>query len=333
MLTPRGQILAVVLLDMAALARAGELRLDNGAILPGELVSVSSRNVVWQAEKVGEVTVAKADVLALQSSSRVSVELAKQETAISSCLVEVESGQWSLHCDSEQLHSVAFTELRSLPPAISSTGKFSTALNIDRGANPSEEIKVDLTARWLRPGYRHNVYLSTDYEQSNGKTTDDDADANYQFDLLRDRGWYWFGRTRYYRDEFEALQDVYAVAAGPGREFTPATDLTLSIQGGPALMYFHYVGQGWQTEPGANVRWTALWQTPWRGIEVSHSAELGWIFAVSDGYLFQSKTGLTFPLYQGLVAELRLDYDKAGVDVGKNGDTDTEWVLALGYRW
>lgn len=333
MLIPSCRLPALLLLGVACLARAGELRLHNGAILPGELLSVDSRNVVWNADSIGHVTVAKGDVLALQSSSKKTVELAPQATALNACLIGVENSQWSLDCDSAQLHALAFAELRSLPPATSSTGKFSTALNIDRGANPSEEIKVDLTARWLRPGYRHNVSIDIDYEQSDGDTTDDDADANYQFDLLRDEGWYWFGRTRYYRDKFEALQEAYALGAGPGREVTPAADLTLSVQGGPALMYFHYQGQGWQTEPGSTVRWTAVWQTPWRGIEASHSGELGWIFTISDGYLFQSKTGLTFPLYQGLVAEFRLEYDRAGVNVNNRGDSDTEWVLALGYRW
>ena len=98
-------------------------------------------------------------------------------------------------------------------------------------------------------------------------------------------------------------------------------------------MYYQYLDRDWQTEPGANLRWTMVWHTPWRGIEASHSGELGWIFSISDAYLFQSKTALTFPLYKGLIAELRLEYDRSGVDVGENGDYDSEWILALGYRW
>ena len=66
---------------------------------------------------------------------------------------------------------------------------------------------------------------------------------------------------------------------------------------------------------------------------MTHSGELGWVFSISDGYLFQSKTGVTVPLYQGLVAELRLDYDRSGVKVGDNGNYDMEWVLGLGYHW
>lgn len=197
--------------------------------------------------------------------------VAPDQATQADCLVAVTHGDWSVDC-SDQLKSqaVAFANLNTPPPSPSSKGKFTIALDIDRGANPSDEINVDLNGRWLRPGYRHNVDVTIDYQETNNVVTDDDADANYQYG---------------------------------------------------------------QTEPGANVRWTAAWQTPWRGITASHSGEVGWVFSISDAYLFQSKTSLTFPLYQGLIAELRLEYDKFGVNVSDSGDHDLEWILALGYKW
>ena len=45
-------------------ASAGELRLDNGAILPGNW-SASGQNLVWKADRIGDITVAKSDVLDL----------------------------------------------------------------------------------------------------------------------------------------------------------------------------------------------------------------------------------------------------------------------------
>jgi hypothetical protein len=327
------RLAALLLLIAASCTRAGELRLGNGAVLPGELVSINPTALAWKADKIGEITVAKGDVLDLQTSHRVSVREALHQPPQDDCLVAVRHSKWSIDCGPGPVRTVAFAPLRSLPQVPSSTGKLAIALDIDRGANPSEELTFDLVARWLRPGYRHNVNISTDYEQTDGTTTDDDADANYQYDLLRPHDWYWFGRLRYYRDEFEALEQVYAAGGGIGRDVSPSDDLTLSLQGGPALMYYQYQDQDWQAEPGMNLRWTLVWHTPWRGVEASHSGELGWIFSISDAYLFQSRTGISFPLYKGLIAEMRLDYDRSGVEVGNNGDHDMEWVLALGYKW
>ncbi len=326
-------IIATFLSCLACAATAGELRLDNGAVLPGELVSISGKTLVWKADKIGDVSVSKSDVVTLHTSSKIPVELAPHEAARPDCLVAVEDRQWSVACETPLSRPVIVADLQSVPAATRSSGKITTSLDIDRGASPSEDFDLDLDARWLRPTHRHKIDVSIDYETSDGETTDDDSDANYQYDYLRDHGWYWFGRFRYYRDKFEALNEVYAVGGGLGRDFTPIEDLTMSLQGGPVEMYYYYDDRDPELEPGAAMQWTAAWQTPWRGIALSHSGDLGWVFSIDDGYLFQSKTGLTFPLYQGLVAEVRLDYKRAGLSALDGKKYDMEWVLGLGYTW
>lgn len=327
------RLAAPILLSAAALAPAGELRLDNGAVIPGTLVSIDATTVSWKADKIGKISVAKSDVKDLHTTDRATVRESLHQPPQDDCLVQVRDSKWSIDCGPGPVQSVAFAQLRSLPAVPSSNGKLTMGLDIDRGTSPSEEVAVDLDARWLRKGYRHNVYISTDYQQTDGSKTTDKADAYYQYDVVRDAGWYWFGRTRYYRNEFEALKQAYAGGGGLGREFTPTENLNLSLQGGPAIMYYQFTEQGWQTNPGAIVSWTVVWQTPWREVELSHTGDLGWVYSVTDAYLFQSRTGLTFPLYQGLVGELRLDYDLSGVRGGGNSDYDMEWVMALGYKW
>lgn len=315
------------------MTRAGELRLNNGAILPGELVSIGTKTLVWKADKIGDISVSKSDVVDLQTSHRVGVEVALRQRAENDCIVGVKNSLWSVDCEEQAPQAVASAALHSLPPVNSATGKFTTALDFDRGANPSDQINVDLTAHWLRLDRRHKVDVSVDFETSDGDTTEDQADANYQYDFLRANGWFWFGRLRYYRDTFDVLEQAYAAGGGVGRDFTPSDDLTLSVQGGPAEMYYYYEEQGWATEAGGNTLWSVVWNTPWHGVKASHSGELTWIFSIEDGYLVQTKSGLTFPLYEGLIAEVRLDYDRSGLNAVDGSDYGIEWVLGLGYTW
>ncbi|MCB1690769.1 MAG: DUF481 domain-containing protein [Halioglobus sp.] len=331
--TDRAATCAFILLSMSCITYAGELRLNNGAILPGELASIGDKTLVWKADKIGDVTVSKSDVIDLQTSSRTGVEIAPQQEPQKNCLVSVLESVWSMDCAEHTTEPVTYATLRSLPPDNQSSGKFSIALDLDRGANPSDEVDVDMHAKWLRPTHRHTVELSVDYETSDNDTTEDQADTSYQYDLLRDRGWFWYGRVRYYRDKFEALQQAYSAGAGIGREFTPVDALTLTLQGGPMGIYFQYEGRGWFTEPAAAMRTTMAWDTPWYGIKLSHSSEFGYVFDIDDGYILQTKSGLTFPLYEGLIAEVRLDYDRSGVNAIDGSDYDTEWVLGLGYTW
>lgn len=327
------RVFALLLLSLSCAVTAGELRLTNGAVLPGELDSISGKTLVWKADLIGDVSVSKSDVVTLRTSNRIPVELARHQAPQTDCIVAVKNSHWSVDCAEQARRAVAVADLQSLPTATSSSGKFTTSLDIDRGASPSEELNVNLAAHWLRPTHRHKVNVSVDYETSDGDTTDDDSDANYQYDLLRTEGWYWFGRVRYYRDKFQALNEVYAVGGGIGRDFTPVEDLTLSLQGGPVEMYYYYNDRDPELEPGAAVQWTLAWQTPWRGIEVSHSGDLGGIFSISNGYLLQSKTAVTFPLYEGLVAEVRLDYKRSGLSALDGKKYDMDLVLGLGYKW
>jgi Protein of unknown function, DUF481 len=333
MLNPDRAVCALILLSISCTSLAGELRLNNGAILPGELGSIGVKTLVWKADKIGDVNVSKSDVIDLQTSQRTSIEIAPHQGVEKNCIVGVQSSMWTVDCAEHAAQPATYAALRSLPPANRMTGKLTTSVDLDRGANPSNEINIDGHAKWLRPTHRHTVELSVDYETSDGDTTDDQADTSYQYDLLRNRGWFWYGRVRYYRDKFEALQQAYMAGGGIGREFTPVEDLTLTIQGGPMAIYFEYEERDWSTEPAGGMRWTMSWDTPWRGIKASHSSEFGYVFAIDDGYLLQSTTGLTFPLYEGLIAEVRLDYDRSGVNAIDGSNHDTEWVLGLGYTW
>jgi hypothetical protein len=333
MLKPDRSIFLLFLLSCSCAVKAGELRLANGAVLPGELTSITAKTLVWQADMIGDVTVAKSDVVALRTNNRISVELALHEAPQDDCLIGVENSNWSVECAEHTQQPVTLANLQSLPPTTSNSGKFTTSLDIDRGASPSENLNLDLSAQWLRPTHRHKVNASVDYETSDGDTTEDDADANYQYDYLRTEGWYWFSRVRYYREKFEALNEVYGIGAGLGRDFTPAEDLKLSLQGGPIEMYYYYNDQNPELEAGAAMQWTTAWQTPWRGIDVSHSGDLGWVLSISDGYLLQTKTGVTVPLYQGLIAEVRLDYKRTGLSALDGKKYDMEWILGLGYKW
>ncbi len=333
MLNPDRIACALILFGLSCSSLAGELRLNNGAILPGELASIGAKTLVWKADKIGDVTVAKSDVIDLQTSNTAVVEVAPHQDAQKNCIVDVQHSVWTMDCAEHAAQPVTYATLRSLPPANRTTGKFTTSVDLDRGANPSNEISVDANAKWLRPTHRHSIELSVDYETSDGDTTEDQADASYQYDLLRNQGWFWYGRVRYYRDKFQALQQAYSAGGGIGREFTPIEDLTLTAQGGPMAIYFEYEEQDWSTEPAGGLRLTMTWDTPWRGIKTFHSSEFGYVFSIAGGYLFQSETGLTFPLYEGLIAQVRLDYDRSGVNTLDGSDYDIEWVLGLGYTW
>ncbi|MCB1854310.1 MAG: hypothetical protein KDI05_05510, partial [Halieaceae bacterium] len=83
------RLAAPLLLSAAALAPAGELRLDNGAVIPGTLVSIDATTVSWKADKIGKISVAKSDVKDLQTTDRATVRESLHQPPQDDCLVQV----------------------------------------------------------------------------------------------------------------------------------------------------------------------------------------------------------------------------------------------------
>jgi len=327
--------LVALLCWLPALAWSGQLTLRNGVTLPGTLVKIDPQQIVWQADLIGRVTVAKRDVTALRADSPLPVTVPGDPEARSGCSIELQGAVSELDCAGAAPGIVALDALTTTPPPRSSSGRVTVALDFERGGNDSDEIKTSATAKWLRPGHRDLFTVSQDYQHSNDDTSDDDADVDYQHDWLRPRGWYWFGRSRYVRDEFNTLTNSVALGGGPGREFKPHEALTLTLQGGPAYMYYKIKGRDWDENPGAQVQWSAVWNLPWRGMQLSHKGNFGWVFEYSDAYNLDSKTSLTYPLIEHLIAELSLEYDQTGVSstTDRSDKRDIEWTLSLGYAW
>ena len=61
--------------------------------------------------------------------------------------------------------------------------------------------------------------------------------------------------------------------------------------------------------------------------------EFGWLFDDTDVNNLDTSTGVSIPLIERLVAEIRLDYDRTGLQLPGIDNTNEEWVFALGYAW
>ncbi|MBP9036082.1 MAG: hypothetical protein KBG29_19465 [Pseudomonadales bacterium] len=48
---------------------AGQLRLRDGALIPGELKRVESRSIVWHAQLIGDITVETKSIASLDSTT------------------------------------------------------------------------------------------------------------------------------------------------------------------------------------------------------------------------------------------------------------------------
>jgi len=318
---------------------AGELRLHNGAVIPGELLRFEEQRLVWNAELIGEIRVEKSAVAAIDSvvPGALTPIVAHGSVALSGCSISGATESVRLACADGVESRAALIELQSLAPEKKSyvnSGKVTLALTSERSDKNTDELEFDARSRWQRTNRRHDLEASIDYEERDGDAREDEATLSYQLDFLRDQGWFRYAGVEYQRDRFSSVQEFSMLVLGIGREWQYREQLTLRLQAGPGEAYIDIedYGRGY-TELGS-IKWRADWKLNWRGSSLFHEGQYHWVLERRDVYQFDTSSGFTLPLLGGLVAELRLDYDRVGITPAeRNESTDIEWVLGLGYRW
>jgi len=287
--------LLVLCLGAACPAAGAELRLVNGARIPGTLAREEGELILWKADLLGEIRVPRA-ALAPESAAMLAPP-------------QVPERSWK------------------------SSGKLGVALDIDMRDEDSEQLDVDARMAWLRGKRRHRIDASADYEREEGQTSEDEAQLTYQADFLLERGWYVFGLVEYRRDREATVQEAIALGPGVGREFHLDKRLDLALEAAVTELDADVEQVGGYRDEAAVVRWRSTWKMPWWRMELFHRGEYAWVLQQDDLNRLEARTGLTVPVREKLVGELRLDYERYGTSPPGESDEDLEWVLALAWRW
>jgi hypothetical protein len=318
----------------AGTIQAGTLELTNGAVIPGEFKRMESGRVVWAAELIGDITVEAAHVAKLES--KVGDRLRVGQTDLpKNCALSARSADLTISCADRPAMAATWQELGQPARTREGSGKITTSMTFERGNNHSDELELDAVARWSREQLRHNLEGSIDYEEKRDRKAEDEASLDYQMDYLLRSGWYAYGRTEYSRDRFDTVQEELLTGFGIGRTWTIFDSLKVLFQGGPDIGRFDVQGLGRAKENGGNLQWRLeqeldVWKLK---AKLFHDGEHGWIFRDTDLYRLDTRSGIEVPLLYGILAELRLEYSRTGVNVPGIDNTDIEWVFALGYKW
>lgn len=316
---------------VASIALGGELQLSNGARIPGELKQIEATKVVWSADLIGDITIDKTSVVSMHTSTRSDLETTAG-AVMRDCGMSSSEGRAELDCTG-QVATTTLALLESAKPLKEGSGKITTSMTLERGENNKDELELDAHSSWRRLQHRHELDASIDYEEQHGERSDDEASLDYQFDVLRQNGWFWFALVDYNRDRFDNIQESEGLVLGLGRDMNPSAKLKLRAQAGPGVAHLDISGAGRLYKKVGDLKWSGTWDTGLWKMALFHRGDFIWALDDIQTYKLQSKSGLTIPLINGLIAELRLDYDHSSAVSNIVENTDMEWVFALGYGW
>ena len=333
---------SMALLLIAGNTLADELIMQDGSRLFGEVIKRENGTLDFKTSYAGVIKVKWAEVSELHADKPMQLMLDDESTRTAQHIKTSEEGIY-LDDDIEPdlaEPSLAQSELAFINPdpwrtgeGYKLSGQVNFALEKERGNTDSDEIDIDGDLIWRFRDDRFKMFGELERDRNNNKKTKDKWKLNNAYDHFLDKKWYAGAFLGLEHDRFADLNLRTIVGPKVGYQWFESRDMNLSVEAGP--MYVDedfdkaedddYLALGW----GINFDKYLFKEF----MQFYHRQNGFWSMDDTSNLVWNTWTGLRFPLAWGFVAstEMQVEYDSgAPSDVD---EVDTTYTLKLGYAW
>lgn len=319
---------------------ADELLIRDGSRLVGEVIKREQGTLQFKTSFAGVIAVRWEEVVELKSDKSMKIVL-DDETTISArhirntaqaLILEGESGLPTQTLEQSTVMSINPEPWRT-GEGYKLSGIVNLALQKERGNTDKDEIDVDGDLTWRFGGDRFKVIGELERDRSNNKKTKGKWKLNNSYDHFLTKKWFVGAVLGFEHDQFADLN--LRTHAGPkvGYQWFEGQLMNLSTAAGPI-----YVKEDFSTQPN-NDFLASGWVIDFdrylfqEFVQFYHRQTGLWNLEEPSDVVWDTWTGLRFPIVIGFVAstELQTEYDRGAA---KDTDRlDTTYRLKLGYRW
>ncbi|MEN8108366.1 MAG: DUF481 domain-containing protein [Pseudomonadota bacterium] len=319
---------------------ADELILNNGSRILGTVGKKDNGKLEFKTDFAGTIKVNWTEIEEIHADKPMKVML-EDESIIMTSVIRNTAEVVTLEPEGDAGPvSLAQADLKLINPedwrlgkGYKLTGHANFAFERQRGNTDKDELDVDGDLTWRRLHDRFIAYGELEHDKNNNKKTADNWKLNGKYHRFFTKKWFYGGIVGLESDDFADL-NLRAIA-GPliGYQFFESKPLNLSTEIG--LMRVHedfeeesdndYTALGW----GINFDKYLFDEF----MQFYHRQTGLFSFQDHSDIVWDTWTGLRFPLVYGLVAstEIQVEYDGGAVEDAD--DLDTTYKLKLGYQW
>jgi len=321
-------------------AGADEVIMRDGSRLLGEVVKRENNTLDFKTSYAGVIKIQWEQVAEIKTEKPMEV-LLQDETVVSGTritnnvddlVVEGESGLPPQTLGQEVVDVINPEPWRK-GEGYNLSGRVNFALESQRGNTDKDEIDVDGSLTWRRKHDRFLAFGELERDKTNDKLTTEKWKLEGSYNYFLTKKWYWGGFGRFEHDKFADLDLRTSVGPLIGYQWFESKKMNLSTSTG-----ISYVNEDFNN--ASDDDYVAL---PWaidfdrfifgEFMQFYHKQTGFWNLEDTGDVVWDTWTGLRFPLILGLVAstEVKVEYD-SGAAEGAD-DTDTTYSLKLGYQW
>jgi len=321
---------------------ADELIMRDGSRLLGKVIKREGAKLEFETSYAGEIRVKWKKVSELHTDEPMNLMLRDGSTRAAQHIRNTEAGILLGDSIEPDLPSQLLTqsELAFINPEPWRTGHGSKldgyinlAMERERGNTDKDELDIDMDLTWRSQHYRIKTFGELERDRNNNKKIKDKWKLNNDFDHFITRRRYIGVALDFEQDQFADLTLRSKVGPKSGYQWFENKDMNLSTEVGPL-----YVDEEFEADPDDD--YIALgWGINFdkyvfdEFMQFYHRQNGLWSLENSDDIVWDSWTGLRFPLVYGVVisTELRVEYNSRAA-VGAD-NLDTKYTLKLGYKW
>jgi putative salt-induced outer membrane protein len=177
--------------------------------------------------------------------------------------------------------------------------------------------------------WRHKLEFHADYQKTAGVVSREQYMAAYSPRYTLNDRLYMYGLAQYEHDRFQGYSSRYSLSPGVGYKVFTGNDLSLELEGGPALRFTDYIDDPHRT----NVSGLASMDFSWRPTTNIRLTQQASAYLDPANSTFTSDTGVEAGMLKGLKARLsyRYEHDTNPPDAARRTDTISRFTLVYGF--
>lgn len=320
-------------------AYAGELLLVNGDKVHGEISSIDSSHVVWQADLLGELRIPKANVKGMSSS--MALKLRGERKPCYWADLEDDLAQFA--CDDGSLTDIPFLAIEEIvrfegyrDTLHQYAGKLAVMGSQASGNKQQQDWVIDADVTMRVADFRHEVGLKYEQESVNKGPLLHEAEAVYSLDWFFKPQWFWFADASSLKDESKNIDMKNTFGSGLGYQFWERQRSALSLELGAQYAQERF-DESIITE---SERQTGSWrisanyryQFPF-SIAFIHKNKFLQSLDNGNQWEIDSETGVRMPIGKSISADMKFEYDYDNLPPEGTVKEDTMLRFGLGYAW
>ncbi len=331
-------ILALVVLGFPA--SADELILEDGSRVLGKVIRKKNNTLEFKTSFAGTIKIKWSKVLELKTNEPQQVLLTNKEVIPARVLrntehtttVESEPGATPREVEKSE---VAFINPESwrMGKGFKFTGNVNGALKIERGNTDKNEFDFDGegTIRTLKN--RVNFFGEAEIDRADGDLIKRKWKLHGEYNYFFESDWFTGGVLNFEHDKFADLDLRTAVGPIIGHQFFEGKELNLSVSLGPIRVMENF------DDAENDNYWAAGWRINFdkylmkNRLQLYHRQNGLWNQSDTSDLIWNTWTGLRFPLFAGIVAsgEVKVETNLGAVE--GTDKLDTTYRAKLGYQW